>query len=346
MEETYSPGLGIDIGTSFLVLARQKEDGTPIFKSERDAFFAIEPKTQKQMKLTEDMLIKRNAFTLKKENKLYVVGQEAINLANERNLEVCRPLKKGVLTASDLDSIGMLAVVIEALLGKAFIQNELCIYCFPAEPVDAEYSIIYHKNRLNEILLNLGYNPKGILEGEALMYSELGDDDYTGISISCGAGMFNLNLSYMLDTISSFSISRGGDYLDYKVAQNFGLPESTVQAEKEEGLNLNMKYDPSTLSGRIKNNLVDEYGELIRYTAAVISAKCNSIPKLPNFNKPVPIVVAGGTSLPEGFLGKFSAAIKQFKFPFEVGKIVAPNNSLTAIANGCLVYSQMEGEEG
>jgi len=335
-------GLGVDVGTSYLVVARQNEDGTASFVSERDAFFAIEPKTQQQMKLTEKMLSKRGAFILKMENKLYVVGQEAINIANERNLEVSRPLKRGVLSASDIDSFGMLAVVIEALIGKAKVDGEPCTFCFPSDPVDADYNVIYHRNRLSEMFRDLGYNPKGILESEALAYSELMEEELTGVAISCGAGMFNISISYLGEVLDSFSVSRGGDWLDQMVARNFNLPESTIQAEKEDGLDLLGSYDKSTLSGRIKKNLVDFYDELINYVVSMVEFKVKRVTNLPKFNSPVTFVLSGGTSLPNGFLEKFSSNVQQKDFPFKVGEVRKAKNPLNAVAAGCLIYSQME----
>ena len=39
----YVPGIGLDIGTSFLQVAREKAGGGTEFVSERDAFYAIKP---------------------------------------------------------------------------------------------------------------------------------------------------------------------------------------------------------------------------------------------------------------------------------------------------------------
>ena len=43
-----------------------------------------------------------------------------------------------------------------------------------------------HFTSLRECLRELGYEPKSISEGLAVVYGELGDSNFTGIGVSCG----------------------------------------------------------------------------------------------------------------------------------------------------------------
>jgi len=43
LQPEFAPGIGMDIGTSFLQVARARTSGETAFVSERDAFFAIKP---------------------------------------------------------------------------------------------------------------------------------------------------------------------------------------------------------------------------------------------------------------------------------------------------------------
>ena len=51
----------------------------------------------------------------------------------------------------------------------------------------------------------------------------------------------------------------------------------------------------------------------------------------------IPIVISGGTSLPDGFDDLFSNVISTHELPFEVSEIRRAKNPLTAVANGLLV---------
>jgi activator of 2-hydroxyglutaryl-CoA dehydratase len=52
---------------------------------------------------------------------------------------------------------------------------------------------------------------------------------------------------------------------------------------------------------------------------------------------PIPIVVSGGTSLPEGFVSLFEQTIMKSELPFEVSEVRRAKNPLTAVANGLLI---------
>jgi hypothetical protein len=341
MENNYKLGVGLDVGTSFLQVARMKEDGQVEFRSERDAFFVMIPQGKANTKMIEQMLKQKGAFTLKEEGKFYIVGEHAISLANIRLQPVERPLKKGVLSDSEANTFGMLSKLIESVVGKAAKTGELCVYTFPADPVDEDFDIIYHKNRMAEILTGLGYKPMPLLESMALAYSELLDDDLTGIVISAGAGMHNLSLTHMGENLISFSIASGGDYIDKSVAKQQKISETIVQAEKESGINLLNPQD------KLQKAISIYYDALINYVVDALEKKFTDLVQMPRFEAKIPIVVAGGTCLPEGYLEKMSFALMSKKFPFEIGDIrrATHPDALRSVANGCLIYAQMELEE-
>lgn len=351
-ERVHEPNIGLDVGTSFLQVAKQRTDGQIDFVSERDAFYAITPSTKQAGKFLEKQLAKQGAFVLKSGSTFYVVGRKAIETAVVRNASVERPLQRGVLTADNEDSMGMLAILIEALTGRASAPNEICVYSYPADPVDAEFDVVYHHNRIGEILSSLGYKPVPLLEAEALAYSELlEDDDLTGITISCGAGMHNLSVFHIGEPILSFSIAQGGDYIDKRVAQQLKIPETAAQAEKEsEGLDLTNPQD------RVQKLIADYYDSLISYVVDALEANFAELENPPNFLEPIPVVVSGGTSMPTGFLDKMIDAMKHKydkhgnferyrEFPFAMREVRHAGNPLTAVANGCLIFAQSYEEE-
>lgn len=348
MDEKYLPGIGLDIGTSNLVMARMLNDGQVEFRSERDAFYVMVPESPTNAKIIENSLRKRGAFTLKEEGKFYIVGKHAIEMANVRLQSVERPLKKGVISDSEVNSFGMLYKLIESLVGKATTPNELCVYTYPANPMDKEFNVIYHKQRMSEILTTLGYMPRPILEAEALAYSELFEDEeypMTGIVISCGAGMHNIGVFHMGQNLLCFSIAEGGDTIDRETARQVKKPETVIQSEKEAGdldlLNPGLgKTDKDQI--KIHKALGIFYNTLISDVADLLEQKFAAVENPPNFEAPIPIVIAGGTSLPNGFLEKMSKALLLKHFPFKIGDIRHASDPLRAVANGALVYARVE----
>src|SRR5204863_131422 len=85
---------------------------------------------------------------------------------------------------------------------------------------------------------NAEYKTSHILEGHAVTFAELGDEDFTGIGISCGGGMFNVCVAYKSMPALSFSSSRSGDWVDMNVAQVLGIKPEKAAMLKEQGVDL------------------------------------------------------------------------------------------------------------
>jgi len=336
---SYLSGIGVDIGTSFLQVARERTDGKVEFVSERDAFYAIKPTSAVSAKFIEKSLVQKGAFVLKSDGIFYVVGREAIATAIERGGSVERPLKKGVLSMKDKDAMGMLAVLLKSLVKEAQTPGEICVYSYPADPLDQSFDVVYHQHRMGEILGKMGYKAVPLLEAEALAYSELMDEDLTGIAVSCGAGMFNFACFSVGQCLLSFSIAQGGDYIDKSVAKPLDISETEVQAEKE-----SPTMDLNNPKGQIQETIVMYYDNLIKYVCDVLEKKIGQFDEMPKFTKPITIVISGGTSLPKGFMEKMSVALLSKNFPFTIGNIKRAGDPLTAVANGCLIFSQMMRE--
>jgi len=56
--------LGLDVGTNLLVSARVGEDGSPIFKSQRDAFYKILPKSEVNKNAIRSSLEKKTSWVI------------------------------------------------------------------------------------------------------------------------------------------------------------------------------------------------------------------------------------------------------------------------------------------
>ena len=194
-------------------------------------------------------------------------------------------MKDGMISPVEKeDAIPIEKLLIDRLLGTPKVDKEVCYYSIPADPIDAQMDAIWHKGVYSGILTQLGYTPKPIIEGHCVVFAELDEDDFTGIGISCGGGMFNVCVSYKTMPALYFSTTRGGDWIDRNVARVLGIKASRATAIKEKGCDLR---NPRTNEERA----IDVYyRELIRYTLGGIKQRFETASDVPSFPDPVDIV--------------------------------------------------------
>lgn len=316
--------IGIDVGTMNILAAREKEGKVEI-TMERDAFFDIE-----LADFVENLLTKSGVNYVKDGNKLYVIGDKGMKFSNIFHRECRRPMKHGMLSPQEKKAFPIIKLIISAVVGEPREENEKAIVSVPANPLDRDADVGYHQNVLIEILKSLGYNPSTIVEGLAIIYSELADTGFSGIGMSFGGGMVNVCLGYLSVPIFSFSFARSGDWIDHQVAQAVGETDSRVCAIKEKELDLTKEQ-----SGDILKGLHVYYETLVKYTVENLKNELSKVERLPQFDDPLPVVVSGGTSLPQGFTGLVAKELEDFPIP--LGEIKRASEPLYAVAKGALV---------
>lgn len=320
------PGKGLDVGTANLLSAVQDYEGNVIIKQQRNAFLDIE-----QNDFTRNMLTKMDVQYVVLNNRMIVVGDPAFDLANIHNRELRRPMKDGMLSPKEADALPIEKLLIDRLLGSPQVPNEVVYYSVPANPIDHDMNVVYHQGIFNDLLGKLGYQAKPILEGHCIVFAELDEDDFTGIGISCGGGMFNVAVSYRTMPALSFSTARGGDWIDRNVANVLGIKSSRATALKEKGVDLR---NPRT---REEQAIDLYYRELIRYTLTEIKKRFESSDDMPQFPDPVDIVFAGGTSKIGGFIDVVRDELSRIQFPIPIKEVRRADDPLTSCARGALV---------
>jgi len=174
--------IGLDVGTSFLIRAEETSEGVK-YKEFRDAFYRIKPPTAFAGKMLEKGLVNISYFK-DLDGSFVIVGQDAIDKAIERNQSALRPLYRGVISPRESDARRVLNFILTQLVGKPNKEGEILIYSIPAEPVDQSdenFNTGYHEDVLRKDLGELGWNAQALNEAEAICYSELENDGYTGI---------------------------------------------------------------------------------------------------------------------------------------------------------------------
>ena len=138
----------------------------------------------------------------------------------------------------------------------------------------------------------------------------------------------------------SFSLARGGDWLDISAARAVGSTAARIQSIKEKGIDL---MDPSkgedfkTL--REREALIVYYKSLILYELEMIKREFTKRQGTINLPSAVPIILSGGTALAVNFLDFFKSAFNTIKdtFPFAISEIRMASSPLNAVAQGLLV---------
>lgn len=329
---------GLDVGTSYVVLAQDAENGVA-YKDFRDAFYVIKPATVVATKMIEKGLQGR-VFVKDEDGTFILLGQDAIEKAVERNDSARRPMYRGVLSPKEKDAKRVLAYILKEVAGTAAEPGEKLVFCIPAQPVDQpdeDFDVGYHEDVIKLVLSEVGYNARAINEAEALCYSELENDDYTGVALSCGAGMVNCCIMLNGEPTVMFSTTKSGDWVDHMAAIATAEPDSVVQAEKEHGdFTIGEHADNVILSA-----VSSYYERLIDYTTKQLAAAMTGHKLLPKFKNPLPVVIAGGTSRAKGFIELFSTKLVENGFPLPVAVVRHANDPLHAVARGCLVAAKV-----
>jgi len=332
-EEAERPSgpVGLDIGTSHIVMAQNKGKTIHTIK-QLNAFFTIP-----YSKFTKKILVENEVTFFEKNNQFYILGYSAENFANMFNTNTRRTMEKGLLSAREDESITVLQAIISTLIKKPKNQGEIICFSMPGEPVDSGNSVIYHESIIKMYLSSLGFNPISINEGLATVMAELADDNFTGIGISMGGGMCNVCLAYLSVPVITYSIQKGGDYIDQMVGSSVGEPATKIKTIKESSLSL-----ARAPKSRIETALHIYYDDLIHSLLHSLQDVLHSSDKIPKIAKPIPIVLSGGTVLPNGFKEHFEKVLKTVNLPVEISEVRIAEDPLNTTAKGAMVMALSE----
>ncbi len=325
VEQPAQIGKGLDVGTAFIYAAEKVGDEI-VFRIERDAFFDI-PLSDHIKEIFE----RDNVKYVRKGDQLYVVGNGALRFANLFQRNVRRPLERGVISPQEKDALPIVQLMIESAVGSHRHAGETVYYSVPARPIDADFDVLYHQHIIDGFLSSLHYTPKPINEGLAVIFSELAEENFTGLAFSFGGGMVNVCLANLSIPIVSFSIARAGDWIDKQVAYAVGEPISTVTGWKESYLDLDKRENLS----RIEQALSIYYDILLDYVVGHLKTEFEKAAV--HLEKPLTVIVSGGTAKPNGFLRRFQETLQRFPLPIEVGEIRLASQPLHSVTKGALI---------
>jgi hypothetical protein len=326
--------LGLDIGTMTIILARNDSDE---IKITRNVFLPLDKESIDISELTSINYIESPT------GEIFIIGDDAFKFANIFGKEVSRPMQKGLISPKEINAIDVLSLIIKSLVGDTKEKEVYCSFSVPAEPIDEGRSVTYHEKVFSRILGDLGINHTPVNEAMSIIYENCSNEKFSGISISMGAGMCNCVVAYKGIEAVKFSTSRSGDWVDNEVSKSLGLIPNRVTSIKERYLNLEEGFDAQQDKkiSRIIEALHYYYSSLVNYTIKKIISEFKEKVEV-EINDPLPLVVAGGTSLPKGFLNLFKTSLSSYTLPFQISEVRQPKNPLTAVSQGLLIRTMSD----
>jgi hypothetical protein len=331
-KESKNPAaIGLDIGTSRVVLASQAESDFQ-YQSQRNAFISIP-----YLKMTESALQKGNVPHVIQGDTIIIHGNESEAMADLLQAESRHPMARGFLNPREPDNLSVLYKIIETLCGKPK-EKQLVYFSVPAAPHGEADSLTYHETTIKQMLDGLGYRAKSITEGLAVVYAELEDSNYTGIGISCGGGLCNVCLSYLSVPVLSFSIPKAGDFIDSSSATVIGDRATRIRIAKEESFHFNGHYADKT-----NQVIAVYYDNMIQTLAESLKEQLSKCRTLAKVARTIPLVLSGGSTLPGGFRDRFEGVLRESNLPIALSEIRLAENPLNSTAKGALIAAIIEG---
>jgi hypothetical protein len=328
---------GFDCGTYNLVHCNRDKNGNFEYHREVNAFLEM----PLENRFVFDMMKRAGVPLIEREKRAYALGEAAVNMTYTMSaLELKRPMTHGCVNPKEKDAFQIMSIMIHSLINNVQKDGETLYYCVPANAVNQETDADYHQRILDAIFKayksETGYKVDAhpINEALALVYAELGKKAYTGISASFGAGMVNICYAMYGSPVFTFAIVNSGDWIDRQAAKATGESISFINKEKTK---IDLTKPPSTL---VERAIHTQYQLMIEHTVNGLKKGFSDVNKTVRTDGEVDVVIAGGTSSPNGFTELFKETISKVELPIKIGDVIKPSDPLYSVARGCLVAAE------
>lgn len=330
---------GFDVGT-FTLVSCCRDKGEFDYSQEINAFIEIPLEDRFVFNMIKTS--KESIPSFERGKSGYVLGEAAVKVAYTMNqMQLRRPMQEGCVNPKEKDSFEILNIMIHSMLdGIVKADNTILYYSVPANALNKETDANYHSKVLESIFNaykseeGFKVKPYPINEGLALIYSELKDKNYTGIAISFGGGMCNLCFAVYGVPVFKFALVDSGDWLDKMAAKSCGESPAFINREK---MKVSLLKSPTNLAQRA---IITQYKLLIESVISNIKKGLSDSDKKARLDEPIDIVIAGGTSIIDGFDVVFKEVLKQADLPINVGNIIKPKDPLLSVSKGCLLAAE------
>jgi len=336
--------LGLDLGTKHIVLAWRDKNNDIKYRYEINGYLSFD----KVDNFLEQLLIKQQVPFVKRGKELIAIGSKAEQIAFNFNKNLRRPMAEGALSRDDDDAQEIISIIIKSIIGK-LSDDAILYYCTTAKPINSDrHNVDFHRKVVKLMIDSYISESQSIKsfhinEARCLIIEENGP----AIGISWGAGTVTVHAGIYGVPIFEFSSIGAGDSVDVEVAKRFGYdPEHpgkdsretpTTVCRRKEQIDLNSMPD-----SKVDQAIKLMYEILIENVVNEIVKGFQSNRDKYRFDKPIPIINAGGTCMPKGFIEIFSSKIKarEADLGIPIGEIRKVDNPLFAVARGCLLAAE------
>jgi len=320
--------VGLDIGTANIVVYRngQSDDGPQM---EANAFFTVPA-----LPNTRSILEGKAVRFFEKEERLHILGNAAEEFANILGGVTRRPMEDGLVNLKEDDGIQAIQAILDPMVPEPGHKEQPLWFSVPGDPLDLDGAVFFNESIFKTYLKRRGYLPRPINEAMAVVVAELSDQHATGIGISMGGGMCNICFSYLSIPAVTYSIQKGGDYIDQTVGRSVGEPATKIKGIKEQALDLSVAP-----RNNIEHGLHAAYDDLFTTLAESLARVLSSSDNVPRLQQALPIVLAGGTVMPPGSRERFEACLAEVDLPIRVARVARARDPLYATAKGAYMMA-------
>ena len=320
--------IGLDIGTANIVVYTNGRPGGGT-QMEANAFFTV-PSMPNTREILEDKAVR----FFEKDDQLHIIGNAAEEFSNILGGATRRPMENGLVNLKEDDGIHVIQAILDPMVPEAAQKGHSLWFSVPGDPIDREGAVIFNESIFKTYLKGRGYVPRSINEAMAVVMSELSDQHATGIGISMGGGMCNICFSYLSIPAVTYSIQKGGDFIDQTVGRSVGESATKIKSIKEQELDLG-----AAPRNNIEHGLHAAYDDLFATLAASLAKVLSGSDNVPRLKQAVPIVLSGGTVLPPGSRERFETILDEIDLPIRISNVVQARNPLVATAKGAYLMA-------
>ena len=327
----------MDVGTYNLVFCRRNEEGNFTYHRQVNAFLEM----PLENRFVFDMMKQAGVPLIELEKRAYALGEAAVEMTYTMSvLELKRPMTHGCVNPKEKDAFQIMSIMMHNLIEGVKKDGEILYYCVPANAVNQDTDADYHQ-RILQAIFNAYKNETGyrveahpINEALALVYAELGKKAFTGIAVSFGAGMINVCYAMYGSPVFSFAIVNSGDWIDRQAAKATGESISFINKEKTK---IDLSKSPTNL---IERAIHTQYRLMIEHAVNGLKKGFSDINKSVRTDGEIDVVIAGGTSSPNGFTEIFKETLSGFELPIKIGNVIKPADPLYSVSRGCLIAAE------
>jgi hypothetical protein len=362
----HKPAIGIDVGTYTIVSARREESGDIGYREEVNGFFEIKlsPATRPMFEMVRAS--GAPVYEIPEKSIAYILGKKAREVAfawssvlggKDRESEAFnRTMCDGIISTRDSrQSFNVLRMMVSSLVYPVPGNGTPIAYSYPGVPIDKSgLDPEYHARVIGQMLADVdGVKPDAypVNEAMAIVEAEASGHGYTALAISFGAGMTNCAFSMMGIPIFTFSIVGGGDWIDRNVAKSTGtdpVVANQVKMGEDTGSGgIDLMATPHGENEHIMRSIRTHYEILVdRVVAGIEQFVRQKQAKVLETSRP-PVIVAGGTASPKGFVELFAARLAAADLGgFKIGDVRKADRNLYTVAKGLLLNAERLDRKG